>query len=70
MDAIANAWKSLTIWFNAVLLSFMAVIPQLQDALPSLQPYLTPETYKWLGFLVLVGNIALRFKTSQPLSQK
>lgn len=62
--------KSLTIWFNGLLLAALPVFELTHDYLPELQTYLPDNVYKWMGIIVVVGNIALRFRTTKPLKEK
>lgn len=67
---IYGSYKSLTIWFNAVLLASIPVLEYTKDLLPNLQEYLTPETFKLVGLIVLLANIIIRFKTTTSLEEK
>jgi hypothetical protein len=67
---LLRAHRSLTIQFNALMASVIGLIPQLVDALPSLQPHLGPEFYKWVAIVVIVGNSLIRARTSKPLEDK
>ena len=62
--------KSLTIWFNTLLLAALPVFEIAHSYLPELQTYLPDNVYKWMGIIVVVGNIALRFRTTKPLKEK
>lgn len=60
---LAKAHKSLTNWFNvtgAALLTVMLAEPTLIEFL---------NTHN-LSYIIIIGNIALRFKTSKDLSDK
>lgn len=70
MKHLKGILKSWTIWFNTLLLTAMEFIPYAHDYFTELQPYLTPETYKTLGLVLIGGNIILRFKTSKSLAEK
>jgi hypothetical protein len=67
---LAGAWRSFTIWFNTIAGTVLVTLPMLQDSLPQLADYLPAHTYKILMGVVIVANILLRFKTSQPLEAK
>lgn len=67
---LGGARRSLTVWFNAVMLAALPVVEIAKDALPELQQYLTPTVYKYVGLAVVVVNIGLRFRTSKPLEAK
>lgn len=70
MKTIKGAWKSLTIWFNCVLLGLLPLFDMVMASLPQLREYLPTDAYKTLGLAALVGNILLRFKTNKPLNEK
>ncbi len=67
---LLNSYKSLTMWFNGLMLSVIAAFPVLQDNLPNLQQYLPAKPFQWLGLIVVIANLALRFKTVKPLEDK
>lgn len=62
--------RSATIWFNSVFASVVLALPLLQDTFTQLQPYLPDNIYKVLAVVVIVGNLALRFKTVSDLADK
>lgn len=62
--------KSLTIWFNSVFAGVVLALPLLHDTFTQLQPYLPDNIYKVLAVVVIVGNLALRFKTVSDLADK
>ena len=64
---IRNAWRSLTIWFNGVLLAAIPTVELLKDAIPDLQSYLDAATYKNIMLAIVTANIFLRLRTSAPL---
>lgn len=67
---IMGAWRSLTVWLNVLVITLLPIYEVLKSELPSLQVYMTPETYKWAGLVLAVTNIALRFKTTKDLANK
>ena len=67
---VARLHKSLTMWFNTVMLAVIAWLPDLANSLPQLQEFLHPTIYKALGLILVTGNILLRLKTSKPISEK
>lgn len=67
---LRGAARSWTIWFNGVSASVFAAVPVLQDSLPQLQQYISPQMYKWVGLFVVIGNIVLRFRTTTSLDEK
>jgi hypothetical protein len=62
--------KSFTIWFNGLLLAALPIAEYAKDSLPDLAGYLSAETYKAIGLVVVVTNIVLRFRTSTSLADK
>ena len=60
---LKNSWKSWTNWFN----TSGAGILQILVSDPSLQEYLTLKDLMWI---MVIGNILLRFKTSSSLADK
>lgn len=70
IDKLKGAWRSFTIWFNALLLAALPLYEAAKESLPDLQGYLPPDLYKWVGVAVVVGNILLRFKTRTDLAHK
>lgn len=74
MNTIKGMRKSLTLWFNAVLLSaspfLYDVLAYAVAELPKLQEFMPENHYKTMMFLVTGANIALRFKTTKSLAEK
>lgn len=70
MDAIKGMWKSWTVWFNGVVVALITLLPMLQDTLPQLAPYVSAEVYKSATLVIVLVNLALRFKTSTSLAAK
>ena len=62
--------KSMTIWFNGVLLGLLPLFEMVMASFPQLHEFLPDNQYKTVGLIAVVGNILLRFKTNKPLSQK
>lgn len=62
--------KSLTIWFNGLLLAALPVLDYAKDSLPQLTDFLSPSVYKTIGLIVVSVNILLRFRTSGSLADK
>jgi len=67
---LRGAHKSLTIWFNSVGGALTLLLPLAQDQFPQLQEYLPANLYHYLMGAVVLGNIILRFKTTQALKDK
>jgi len=67
---LAGSIKSFTVWFNGVIGTALVAVPLMQDTLPQLQEFLSPDRYKQLVAALVVGNLLLRIKTSKPLDQK
>lgn len=70
MKTLKGMRKSLTIWFNSLLLAGLPAFELAHDYMPELQDYLPDNVYKWMGIVVVVGNIMLRVRTTKPLSEK
>lgn len=69
-DDILSAHRSMTIWFNSVVGSVALFLPDLIALMPDLQEYIDAPTYKTWMLVLLVGNFALRFKTTKALRNK
>lgn len=70
-----KSWKSFTIWFNGIMLSIVPfaewIVSFANDTLPMIQDYIGYQSFKTgMIVIVVVGNIILRFKTSQSLAEK
>ena len=70
LDKLKGCYKSVTIWFNGLALSFLSLFELFHDSLPELSQYVPDSLYKKIGLAVVLGNIALRFKTSKALQDK
>lgn len=67
---IKSAYKSLTIWVNGIVLTAISLLPLAQDYAPQLKEYISDDLYKQMMLILIVANIALRFKTSSALRDK
>ena len=67
---LSGAVKSVTMWFNSVFAVVATMITELPSILPELASVLPPDVYKYLLFLNILGNMALRVKTRLPLTAK
>ncbi|MFZ2524454.1 MAG: hypothetical protein WAW87_03975 [Candidatus Ferrigenium altingense] len=75
LEDLKRAHKSLTVWFNGVGIGVMladvaARLPLMQEILPQLQPFMSPDAYQILSALLAIGNTMLRFKTTTALRNK
>lgn len=70
MESLNGARRSLTVWFNSVVLAALPLLDAIKEFSPGLQVYLTPENFKIVGIAVIFINIVLRFKTKKPLAEK
>lgn len=70
MDKLKGAWRSMTIWFNSAAAVVVPGLPMLRDEFPQLQPYIPDHLYQYALGLIIVANIALRFKTNVDLAAK
>ena len=70
MDHLRGALRSATIWVNGLAGAGIAALPTLREEFPSLESYLSHDTYhNAMGVLVL-ANLALRVKTKASLAAK
>lgn len=53
--------KNGIIWFNSLALSLLPLYEVLKDSLVSIQSYVSPETYKFVGLAVVIMNIILHY---------
>lgn len=60
---LKNAYLSLTIWFNTV--GIVLLSAAMAD--PMVATYLTANGLTWI---IIIGNVLLRFKTSKGLESK
>ena len=67
---LIGAFKSVTVWFNTVVGTFVLVLPDIQASMPDLAQHLPNSVYRWLAIGLVVSNIALRAKTRLPLTAK
>jgi len=67
---IKGSLKSLTMWFNSVLGAAIVFLPDAITQLPMLQAYLPDNIYKTAFVVVVVGNMLLRVKTKDALTEK
>jgi hypothetical protein len=67
---IKGAARSKTVWFNSVAGTLLVALPEMKEALPALQQFITPQVYRWLILVVVIGNIWLRAITTIPLEDK
>ena len=70
IDKLKNAWRSRTIWFNAILLAALPVFELALQILPQIQEFVPANVYKIVGVVAVVGNTVLRFLTQHPLEAK
>lgn len=68
---LKNSWKSFTIWFNGLMLAVVPFIDQAKELVPQLENYIDEHIFKQLMlWLIVGGNVLLRFKTSKDLAEK
>lgn len=67
---LARLHKSMTIWFNSVMGLLLVYWTDIQASMTDLERLMTPDAYAVTVKVMLVGNILLRFKTTQALDQK
>ena len=69
-DTLKGATRSKTVWFNSVAGTLLVALPEMKEALPALQQFITPQVYRWLILVVVIGNIWLRAVTTTSLEDK
>lgn len=62
--------RSLTILFNATVAAVVSVLPLAVDAFPQIKGYIPEDIYAAAWVVLVVGNILIRFKTTQDLADK
>lgn len=67
---LRGAWKSVTIWFNTVALAALPLLDATQSALPAMKEYTDGRLFGVFAMAVILGNVFLRFKTTQDLKDK
>lgn len=67
---LLGCFKSLTIWFNGLLLAALPAADYLKASLPDIQQYINVDTFKTIGAAVVIVNILLRFRTKTALENK
>lgn len=66
MKMLKGAFKSKTIWFNAIVAGMAALEP----VFGALQAFLPGNVYAYLSVFLAVGNAILRAITVKPLGEK
>lgn len=69
-DKLAGSIRSLTVWFNALLLLALPFTNDVIAQLPVLQQFLPETIYKTIGSLAVGTNLVLRFRTKSALELK
>ena len=67
---VVGAFKSWTVWFNAVLLTAGMFANEIMAALPGMREFLPPEMYGKVFLGACAVNILLRIKTNTALNNK
>lgn len=62
--------KSLTMWFNSILLAALPAIEYANSQLPQVKQFLGDKIYMAVGISALIGNMLLRLKTTKDLADK
>ena len=63
-------WKSLTVWFNTVSGTLIAMIPMAMEQLPVLKEYLPVNWYMCALLALTVGNLIIRVKTNTAIGMR
>lgn len=67
---LRKAWRSRTVWFNAIAGLALAYSNEILSLLPQLQAVTGPHFYQTALTVITVANVALRFVTTHPLEAK
>jgi uncharacterized membrane protein len=70
IDKLKGAWRSWTIHFNLYMAALLEGLPLLKDSFTELQPYIPANLFQIGMTVLIIGNVALRFKTTTCLSAK
>ena len=78
IELLKGARRSVTVWVNSLFLAavpfadriIVAVMTNVRDTMPELQPYLPDNWFKAVGIAVVVFNIIQRARTTQSLAEK
>ena len=63
-------WKSLTVWFNTLSGTAIAMVPLAMEQLPVLKDYLPTNWYMWALLALTVGNLIIRVKTNTAIGMR
>ena len=63
-------WKSVTIWFNGVVLGIVELVPMLVEQLPVMKAYLPDDIYKWAFLTLVIGNTVIRARTKSAIGMR
>jgi hypothetical protein len=67
---IRQIHRSLTMWFNGLMIGVAAGLPALAQDFPQLQDYMPHNIFHTITGALIAGNILLRFKTNSSLAAK
>lgn len=70
IERLKNSQRSFTIWFNSLLGTLVIFMPEILSTLPTLREHVDGDIYKKMMLVAIVGNLLLRFKTTQDLADK
>lgn len=66
VQPVKHWWQSRVIWFNA----FVILAGLITNGVPSLEKYMTPESFALLNAIMGVVNMALRLNTSKGIIKR
>ncbi|MGC3959580.1 MAG: hypothetical protein QM813_17020 [Verrucomicrobiota bacterium] len=69
-NTLKGAWKSLTVWFAAVLAAAPLVLPMVQDNFKSIAPYIPDALESKLMQAIALVIVLLRIKSTVSLAEK
>ena len=69
-DKLRGALRSWTVWFNALSAAAIPALDYAQNNLALVKDFLPQHWYGIALVAIVAGNVALRFKTNNDLSDK
>lgn len=69
-EILQGALRSWTMWFNALMINLVWILPALESALPELKSLMPENQFAYIVVILGIGNKILRMKTSMSLADK
>ena len=74
LEKLKGAYKSLTIWLNAMFLGLISnadlVMSSLRENLPTVSQWLNADMLKYSAYFIIGVNVLMRFRTHNSLADK